>query len=61
MAIVTQTPSYCSNCQHKRVCKILPNIFAMDEAITKFNQDNADTLQAVSSINYNCREKLKTV
>lgn len=61
MATTDTTPSYCSNCQHNKVCKILVNIRVQDEQIDKFNQDHASDLQQVSSINYNCRFKLKTI
>ena len=59
MAIVAKTPTYCTNCEHKAVCKILENIESMDKEVDKFNLAHKSTLQSVSSINYNCRYKLK--
>jgi hypothetical protein len=58
MAILT-TPKYCSNCQHKDVCKILVNIQDMDAEITKFNDEHKNSLQSVINIDYACSFKLK--
>ena len=59
MAIVAKTPTYCTNCEHSAVCKILENIELMDKIVDDFNLSHKSTLQSVSSINYNCRYKLK--
>jgi hypothetical protein len=53
------TPLFCSNCQHKSVCKILINISSMDAQVLKFNEDHKTSLQSVSTVGYVCRFKLK--
>ena len=54
-----EVPAYCSNCQHKVVCGIQDTIVGQDEDVKEFNDTNKTRLQTVSSINYNCRYKLK--
>lgn len=54
-----EVPSYCLNCVHKVVCGIQDTIIEQDEDVKDFNDDNKTRLQSVSSINYNCRYKLK--
>lgn len=54
-----EVPPYCQNCEHGVVCGIQDTILAQDVDVKKFNDDNKPRLQSVSSINYNCRYKLK--
>jgi hypothetical protein len=54
-----EVPTYCLNCAHKVVCGIQDTIVAQDADVTNFNKDNVTRQQSVSSINYNCRYKLK--
>jgi hypothetical protein len=56
-----EVPAYCANCEHKVVCGIQDTIVAQDADVSEFNTTNAPRLQTVSSINYNCRYKLKMV
>jgi hypothetical protein len=54
-----EVPAYCGNCAHKVVCGIQDTIVGQDEDVKEFNDTNKTRLQTVSSINYNCRYKLK--
>jgi hypothetical protein len=56
-----EVPTYCTNCSHEVVCGIQDTIVAQDADVQEFNTDNKPRLQSVSSINYNCRYKLKKV
>jgi hypothetical protein len=50
-------PIYCKNCSHRFVCSIQEKIREQDADVKKFNTDNVNTKQSVSTVNYVCRYK----
>jgi hypothetical protein len=54
-------PSFCTTCQHRFVCDIQEEIRNLDRVITDFNKANSSIKISVSSTNYICGYKLKTI
>jgi hypothetical protein len=61
MSITSTVPAYCSNCEHKDVCKILVHIQDGETFKNDFNTKNATALQGITNITYDCRFKKKIV